>query len=170
MMTRRSARPGLSAILLLAVSVPIVFIGVAVATGPGDSANRTAVTNLVFGALGSEGDMQLAGDAAVLSSTFTGTALEAENAQLVHVQDLVHQGTDYPGALHLSQQKVAALTGSGDTYAIQVQFHAVRDNMKDGIVVDQSISDVIWQVTVIRTVDGWRISDMHGQFAPGGGP
>jgi hypothetical protein len=164
------ARRRLSTIALVLVAIPVLSISVAIATGPGDSATRQEVTDLVFGALGSEGDMQLGGDTALFAAKFTGQALEDEKAQSVHVQDLVHQGTDYPGSLHISQQKVLSISGSGGMYTIEVQFHAIRDNMKDGAIVDHSVSDVIWQVTVIKTTGGWQISEMHGRFAPGGGP
>lgn len=170
MLTTSFAKRGLFITAAVAVAITALSTLGVIASGPGDTATRLEVTDLVFGALGSEGDIQLGGDTALLDTQFTGQALEVEKTQSAHVQDLVHQGTDYPGTLHLSQQKVLSISGSGDTYNIEVQFHAVRDNMKNGAVVDQSESDVIWQVTVIKTTQGWRISEMHGRFAPGGGP
>ena len=170
LLTTSFARRGLFITAAVGVATTALLIVGVIASGPGDTATRREVTDLVFGALGSEGDIELGGDAALLETKFTGQALEVEKTQSAHVQDLVHQGTDYPGTLHLSQQKVLSMSGSGGTYNIEVQFHAVRDNMKNGAVVDQSESDAIWQVTVTKTNQGWRISEMHGHFAPGGGP
>jgi hypothetical protein len=148
----------------------LVAAGIVAAGAPADAAARSAVSALAFDALGGEADAFLANDQGALKAHFTGPALQQESAQLAHVQKLITDGTDYPGALHLSGQKVLSISGGGDSYTVEVQFHAVRDNMKGGAFVDQSVSDVIWTLTVVRTDAGWRISEMSGRFAPGGGP
>lgn len=148
----------------------VLGAGIVAATPPADLAARTDVTNLAFDALSREADMFLGNDTAGLSSRFTGAALEGEPVLQAHVQDLINQGTDYPGPLHISDQKVLSISGGGDFYVIEVQFHAVRDNMRAGKVIDQSVSDVIWTLSVARAATGWRVFNMDGRFAPGGGP
>ncbi|MES2209690.1 MAG: hypothetical protein V4515_05835 [Chloroflexota bacterium] len=162
--SRALAGGGLFGALVLGAAI------VAATTPPADLAARTDVTNLAFDALSREADMFLGNDTAGLSSRFTGAALEGELVLQAHVQDLINQGTDYPGPLHISDQKVLSISGGGDFYVIEVQFHAVRDNMRAGKVIDQSESDVIWTLSVARAATGWRISSMDGRFAPGGGP
>jgi len=168
---RNPIRRGRLAVLVLAaLGLITVSAGWVIATSPGDVVARQEVSDLAVTALSSEGDVNVAADHAALAARYTGDALLRAESQLSHVQDLIREGTDYPGSLHVSQLKILSVAGGTDSYTVEVQFHAVRDNMKAGRLIDQSESDVIWDVTVIRTQDGWRISQMQGRFAPGGGP
>jgi hypothetical protein len=159
-------------LVLLAAASAVIAVGAMMVVGasPRDAATKQDVAALTLAALGSEGDDHLHGNGKALEAKYTGRALERQKALMQHVQNLIRQQDDYPGPLHLSNERVLAVSGSGDSYTIDVQFHAVRDNMKSGRIVDQSESEVIWHVTVVRTAGGWRISDMQARFAPGGGP
>lgn len=161
-----------SALLIGAGGLVLILVaaGIVVASAPGDAAARSAVSALAFDALEGEANAFLSNDQVALKAQFIGQALQDEAAQLEHVQKLIADGVDYPGPLHLSGQKVLSISGGADAYTLEVQFHAVRDNMKGGAIIDQSASDVIWTLTVVKTDVGWRISGMSGRFAPGGGP
>lgn len=79
-------------------------------------------------------------------------------------------GTDYPGDMQLSDIKIEHVQVADGVAFVNFQAHTKLPNMRNGVVVDYSQSDVIYHIELVLQDGGWKISDMESTFAPGGGP
>jgi hypothetical protein len=125
------------------------------------NATISAVTNQWL-VLGAEDDSELA-------ALYDGEELKKQRDIRVHIRDLKTQGTDYPGALVLSDIHDLSVSGDlTDTATVTFGAHERLANMKGNKVIDYSESDLLYKVDLRKVGNHWKVTLVTATFDPEG--
>lgn len=113
-------------------------------------------------ALGAEDDM-------ALEVLYAGEELEKQRNLRLHIRDLIGQESDYPGALTLSNIHDLSVVGDlSTTVTVRFGAHEKLANMKGKQLIDYSESDLLYQVTLQKVGNHWKVTLVTSTFDPAG--
>lgn len=157
------------AVCLSALLLAAMVAGCTLGSAPAASNRAQPAIDAALAAISEQWVAVASDDERRLAELFAGDELGRQRAQRARIRDSIASGSDYPGEIELSDVRDVVVSGDLETGAVvTLAAHATLANMRGGVVIDHSSSDLLYQLD-LRNEDGrWKVSSMRSSFDPAG--